>query len=96
MLFSQDELRNRGIPESPSHDLHAFIAFGSQAVIDSLKAAGVEVNAVYDGFLTARFPEEKLNEVSRISGVSHIALGRHVKLCNDSARYYSHVDDPAS
>ena len=93
MLFSKSELRNRGIPESPSHDLHAFIAFGSQGVIDSLKAAGVEVNAVFDGFLTASFPEETLNEVSRISGVSHIALERHVTLCNDSARYYSHVDD---
>ena len=92
-LFRQKELSQRDNADIPSQSFQTFIAFGNEAVIDSLRAAGVEVNAVFDGFVTARIPANILKEVSRLNGVSQIALSRHVQLCNDSARYYSLVDE---
>ena len=80
-------------PVSSALTHQAFIAVEDDAVIDSLRAIGVEINAVFNGFVTARIPAVALSDVTRMKGVSQIALGTHVHVCNDSARYYSHADE---
>ena len=79
-------------PVSSALTHQAFIAVEDDAVIDSLRAIGVEINAVFNGFVTARIPAAALSDVTRMKGVSQIALGTHVHVCNDSARYYTHAD----
>ena len=77
--------------------LQAFIAMdGDQSSWDSLRQLDVTIHGVFDGFVTATIPLRALDEVSRISSINHIALARPLYLCNDSARWCSHVDDVQS
>ena len=70
----------------------AFIAISDVDVIDSLRSSGVTISSVFDGFVTAQIPLRSMRQISGIHGVKHISLGRQLTLCNDSARFYSNVD----
>ena len=69
----------------------AFIALNDSACLDSLRCLGVEVDAVFDGFATARIPADCLPLVTEAAGVTYVSLAQPLHLCNDSSRYYSNV-----
>jgi len=62
----------------------AFIAIDDQGVIKALEQAGVIVNCVFDGFITAQVPVDGLEMVSRMYGVSDVEVSRRVNICTDS------------
>lgn len=62
----------------------AFISFKDKYVISKLKARGVIVNCVFDDFLTAQIPMNRLETVSRISGVDNVEMSRMMEMCTDS------------
>ena len=62
----------------------AFIDIDNKSTIAVLKAHGVRVNSVFDGFVTAHIPVDKLSEISMLDGVADIEIGRKMELCTDS------------
>ena len=70
----------------------AFIAVNDIRCLDDLQRQGVVVDAVFDGFVSARVPLDRLPLFTSHSGVSFVSLAQPVHLCNDSSRYYSNVD----
>lgn len=69
----------------------AFIDITDSDVIPSLKAAGIRVNCVFDGFVTAQIPMFKLDQVHLIPGVTNIEISRTVELCSDSTLSVTHA-----
>ena len=69
-----------------------FIAMDDMATVDLLRGQGIKIDGVFDGYVTARVPVNKLNRVTTLDGVKHTALARPLHLCNDSARFYSFVN----
>lgn len=70
----------------------AFIAIRDYSVLDNLQLAGVLVNSLFDGFVTARIPVDKLVEVSRMQGVQDVEISRRVQLCTDSTLSVTNVN----
>lgn len=75
-----------------SEHFQAFISVSDAAAIDKLRQQGVKINVVFDGFVAVDIPTEALDAVTRLDGVRQVSLARHLHLCNDTARYLSHVD----
>ena len=71
----------------------AFISVNDSSAIRRLHQAGVDVNVIFDGFISAQVPINVLDDIAAIDGVTLISLSRHLALCNDSARYLSRVDE---
>ena len=71
----------------------AFIAIDDQGVINRLNAMGVQVQTVFDGFVTARIPVDLLQEVSTMSGVTDVDMSRLVELCTDSTLSSTHAGE---
>lgn len=92
-LWQRNATCLRGVASSSPRCYQAFIGLNDDQVIDSLQAVGVKINATFNGFVTATIPAHVMHNVVSIEGVSQISLGCHVHVCNDSARYYSNVDD---
>ena len=92
-LWQRNATCLRGVASSSPRCYQAFIGLNDDQVIDSLQAVGVKINATFNGFVTATIPAHVMHDVVSIEGVSQISLGCHVHVCNDSARYYSNVDD---
>ena len=69
----------------------AFIALNDRACLGDLRLLGVDIDAVFDGFVTARIPTDCLPLVMETSGVSCVSLAQPLYLCNDSSRYFSNV-----
>ena len=69
----------------------AFIAVNESACLDDLRRLGVEVDAVFDDFVTARIPANCLPLVTETAGVTCVSLAQPLHLCNDSSRYFSDV-----
>lgn len=65
---------------------------GDAAAIARLRQSGVRVQAQFDSIATIQVPATALAGLAAMPGVRAIALAQHMRLCNDSARYYSHVD----
>lgn len=61
-----------------------FIDFESTSVIPILKSHGVIVNCVFDDFLTAQIPIDRLKDVARITGVRGMEISGVAELCSDS------------
>lgn len=61
-----------------------FIDFESTGVIPLLKANGVRVNCVFDDFLTAQVPVNRLEAISKIKGVINMEISGVAELCSDS------------
>lgn len=70
----------------------AFIRMSDMACLDDLQRQGVVVDAVFDAFITARVPVDRLPLVTANPGVSFVSLAQPVHLCNDSSRFYSNVE----
>lgn len=62
----------------------AFIAFDDELMIDRLSGIGVMINSVFDGFVTAQIPTDRLIDVSLIPGVKDVEISRRLSLCTDS------------
>lgn len=69
----------------------AFITVQSAHVIDALCNMGVKVLGVFDGFVMAEIPVNRVQRVASIGGVRQVSLAQPLRLCNDSARYLSNV-----
>lgn len=61
-----------------------FIDFESAGVIPLLKANGVRVNCVFDDFLTAQVPVNRLEAISKLKGVINMEISGVAELCSDS------------
>ncbi|MBR5726391.1 MAG: S8 family serine peptidase [Muribaculaceae bacterium] len=71
----------------------AFVAIENDRIIDKLKTIGVEIQTVFDGFVTARIPVDLLERVSTMAGVTDIDVSRRVELCTDSTLSVTHAGD---
>ena len=70
----------------------AFIAIDSEAAIPVLQQAGVQVNCIFDGFVTSQIPVDRLEQVSRLPGVSDVEISHQLTLCTDSTMSVTHVN----
>ena len=61
-----------------------FIDYESTQLIPLLKANGVRVNCVFDDFLTAQVPVNRLDAISKIKGVINMEISGVAELCSDS------------
>lgn len=71
----------------------AFIAIENESVLSSLQKAGVNINCLFDGFVTAQIPLDRLVEVSQIKGVTDVEISRLMTLCTDSTMVATRVDE---
>ena len=62
----------------------AFIGIDSNGTIETLRAAGVNINCVFDGFVTAQIPLSALNRVQNLPGVNDVHVSEILKQCTDS------------
>ena len=70
----------------------AFIAIDNEAVISMLQANGVNVNCIFDGFLTAQVPVDRLVNICRLHGVTDVEISQKLSLCTDTSLSATHVD----
>lgn len=84
--------RHSIITTSQPQFFRAFVSVDDVAVVSELRRQGVKVSASLDGFVIADIPAEALSEVAALAGVRKISLARHLKLCNDTARYLVNVN----
>ena len=70
----------------------AFIAIDNEAVISMLQANGVNVNCIFDGFLTAQVPVDRLVNICRLPGVTDVEISQKLSLCTDTSLSATHVD----
>ena len=68
-----------------------FIDFEHPGVISLIKSQGVIVNCVFDDFLTAQVPVDKLRTISRIKGVINVEVSGMAELCTDSTLSVTHA-----
>lgn len=68
-----------------------FIDFESTDVIPILKSHGVLVNCVFDDFLTAQIPIDRLKDVARLNGVKSMEISGVAELCSDSTLSVTHA-----
>ena len=68
----------------------AFIGIGDARAISKLQDLGVMINSLFDGFVTAQIPVDRLAEVSAMPGVTDVQISRRVKLCTDSTMSATH------
>lgn len=73
--------------------VEAFIAIDNEAVIQVLQGAGVIVNSVFDGFVTAQVPMNSLVTIARLRGVTDIEISKKVEMCTDSTRRVTHTNE---
>ena len=90
-LVNQSIHSNR-ILLTKQQNYQAFIEIDDSRTIERIKECGVTVNSQFNGFVTATIPANALNQLASLPGVKHIALGRQLHLCNDSARFLSMVE----
>lgn len=72
--------------------IDAFIGIDGDEVISLLQCSGVVVNSVFDGFVTAQIPVNRLEKVSRLHGVNDIEISHRLSLCSDSTLNVTHVN----
>lgn len=70
-----------------------FIDFEHPGVISLLKAQGVIVNCVFDDFLTAQVPVDKLKTISQLKGVINVEVSGMAEMCTDSTLSVTHAGD---
>ena len=77
---------------APKHQQYqAFIELADNDDIDRLRSLGLQVDAVFDGFVTARIPAEALEDMALADGVKCISLAQPLHWCNDSALFFSNI-----
>ena len=70
----------------------AFVVIDNESVLPLLKEMGVIVNCLFDGFVTAQVPVDRLETVSRLRGVKDVEISRRLELCTDSTMAVTHVN----
>ena len=71
----------------------AFIGLKSQTVIPTLQAHGVVVNCIFDGFVTAQVPVERLIEVSLLQGITDVQISERLELSTNYTMRATHVNE---
>lgn len=69
----------------------AFIELKDMDRLSELQRIGVEIDAVFDGFVSARIPVDCLQSVMSRDVVSYVSLAQPLHWCNDSSLYFSNV-----
>lgn len=69
----------------------AFISIDGEHAMTLLNGAGVIINSLFDGFVTAQIPVDKLTMVSSLPGVTDVEISQRLKLCTDSTMNVTHV-----
>lgn len=69
-----------------------FIDVDSPSAIAILKAHGVIVNCVFDGFLTAQVPVDQLKTICKLKGVTNVEVSGMAELCSDSTLRVTHAE----
>lgn len=69
----------------------AFIAISNESIIPLLQNKDVTVNCIFDGFVTAQIPIDRLIEVSLMPGVTDVEVSQKVELCTDSTLSVTHT-----
>lgn len=71
----------------------AFIEVNDQVNLTQLREAGMVITARYDGFITARVPQEmRPSAIKAYDGIEYATPAINLVTYSDSARYYSRVD----
>jgi len=71
----------------------AFIAYSNEGVLQQLQAAGVVITCPFQGFVTARIPLDKLEQVAQWPGVIDVELSTMLQLCTDSTLSVTHAGE---
>jgi len=69
----------------------AFIGIKDANVIPLLQNSGVVVNSLFDEFVTAQIPVDKLYQVSSLRGVTDVEISKRVEFCTDSTLKVTHT-----
>ena len=69
----------------------AFIAIEGEHALTPLFSAGVIINSLFDGFVTAQIPVDRLAAVSRLPGVTDVEISQRLNLCTDSTMNATYV-----
>ena len=72
--------------------IDAFIAIDGEHTISMLQGAGVVINSLFNGFVTAQIPVSKLADVSLIPGVTDVEISPRLEQCTDSTMSVCHVN----
>ena len=72
--------------------IDAFIAVDGEYTLASLQRAGVVINCLFDGFVTAQVPVDRLEEVSMLNGVRDLEISSRLYPCTDISRRATGVD----
>ena len=70
----------------------AFIGIRDNSMVSVLQNSGVVVNCLFDGFVTAQIPLDRLTSVSRMKGVTDVEISKLVQLCTDSTLSVTHTN----
>lgn len=73
--------------------IDAFIEVDSRFTINRLMDSGVIINSLFDGFVTAQIPLDRLVEVSQMAGVKDIEISHRLKPCTDTSMHETQADD---
>jgi subtilisin family serine protease len=71
----------------------AFIGIKSQAAISGLQAHGVVVNCIFDGFVTAQVPVDRLTDICRLHGVTDVQVSDKLELSTNTTLDVTHVNE---
>lgn len=69
----------------------AFIAINGEHALPLLEKSGVVINSLFDGFVTAQVPVDRLAKVSSLPGVTDVEISHRLDLCTDSTLSVTHV-----
>ncbi len=71
--------------------IEAIIAFDDNGVMNALRANGVIIECEFDGFVTARIPVDRLEQISLLNGVKDVSISRVLDFCTDSTLRVTHA-----
>ena len=69
----------------------AYIDFNDSSVIDQLKSQGVLVNCVFEDFITAQVPLDRLEFIRHLPGVTGVEISPVLEQCTDSTLRFTHA-----
>lgn len=72
--------------------INAFMRLNEGCNADEIRQAGVHIVNDFGKVMTVTLPVDKIEEISHLSSVKSINIGKPVKLANDSSRIYTNVD----
>lgn len=70
----------------------AFIGIDSEAVLSSLQSHGVVVNCIFEGFVTAQVPVERLVEICGLAGVNDVEISGRLELSTNTTLDVTNVN----